>query len=219
MAKQRNTHKRNTRKQRGRTYVGGDVPPPATRTYRTISCPLPRVTEQTIVKGTATSGFIAQAVSAQNPTYNFTLSGFNVGSGFYDQYRIEAVRFTITPQNNAIGLFTNSTTSVVPLYCVIDYDDSSALTSVGQANSYTTCVVLNPGESMERVFKPRMALAAYSGTFVGFANVADQWLDAASTTVQHYGVKLYIPGATAAQTLLQGWDITVEGFISLRKSI
>jgi hypothetical protein len=196
-----------------------DQPKRPIRTYSTMSCPLPRVTEYTVVKGTQTSALIAQAASAQNPTYYFALNNFNVSTGFYDQYKIEAVRFTITPQNNAIGLFTTSTTSMVPIYCVIDYDDVAGLTNAALAAAYSTCVVINPGESCERIFKPHMAVAAYSGAFTSYANTAPMWIDAASNTVQHYGVKLYIPGATAAQTLLQGWDITIEAYIAFRKSI
>jgi hypothetical protein len=142
-----------------------------------------------------------------------------VSTGFWDQYMIEAVRFTIQPQNNAIGLVTNSTTALELLYCVIDYDDSTALSTAANAMAYSNCVVLGPGESCERTFQPRMAVAAYAGAFTSYGNVAPQWIDSASTGVQHYGIKLYVPGATAAQTLLQSWNYTVEYFIRFRKSI
>lgn len=189
------------------------------RTYHTISCPVPKVTEYTVVKGTQTDTLVATATASQNPTYYFALTNFNVTSGFYDQYKIEAIRFTITPQNNAIGLFTNSTNTMVPLYCVIDYDDAGTLTTANAAKAYSTCIVLNPGESCERTFKPHMALAAYSGAFTSYANSAPMWLDAASNSVQHYGVKLFIPGTTAAQTQNQAWDITIEAFIAFKKAI
>jgi hypothetical protein len=62
-------------------------------------------------------------------------------------------------------------------------------------------------------------MAAYTGSFTGYVNMGPQWIDAASNTVQHYGIKMYIPGATAAQTLLQSWNITVEAFVRMRKAI
>jgi hypothetical protein len=161
----------------------------------------------------------AQATSSNAPTYYFSLANAGVGVGFFDQYKLVAIRFTIAPQNNAIGLVTNSTTALTPIYCVLDYDDATALGSATAAQSYSSCVTINPGESCERVFKPRMAVSAYSGSFGAFANVGDSWIDAASTGVQHYGVKLFIPGVTAAQTLLQTWDITIEFFVNFRKSI
>jgi len=210
-------NKRSTRK--AKTHAGGDIPPPAMHTYKTVSCPLPRVTETCIVRALANATLTAQATANTAASYSFSLSNANVGAGFWDQYKIEAIRFVIQPQNNAIGLVTNSTTTLTPLYCVIDYDDVTNLTSAAQAQSYSNCISLGPGESLERTFEPRLAMAAYSGAFTSYANMPPQWIDAASTGVNHYGVKVFIPGVTAAQTLLQSWDVVVEYFIRFRKSI
>lgn len=204
---------------RGHSYVGGDIPPPYEYTHTTMSCALPKVTERAVVRGVANSSITATPTSILSTNYNFQIGTANVGTGFFDQYRILAIRFTVAAQNNAIGLVTNSTTTLVPMYIVIDYDDSSSLGTVAAAEAYSNCLVLHPGESCERIFKPRMAVGAYTGTFAGFANMADQWIDAASTSVQHYGIKTVVPGVTAAQTLLQSWDIHIEYFIELRKSI
>jgi hypothetical protein len=150
---------------------------------------------------------------------NFTLASSSISSGQWDQYKLLAVRFTVSPDQNAVGLFTNATTTYTPLYIVIDYDDSATLGSVAAAEAYNNCVVLGAGESCSRLFQPRMAVAAYSGTFASFANMADQWIDAASSSVQHYGIKIIIPGATAAQTLLPSWQLSTEYFFAFRKSI
>jgi hypothetical protein len=184
-----------------------------------VSCRIPVVTEDSVVRAVAQGTIVSQATTATQTNYNFQLANANVGAGFFDQYKIEAIRFTIAPQNNAIGLVTNSTTTLVPLYCVIDYDDNNNLGSAAAAESYSTCIVLHPGESLERTFCPRMAVAAYSGAFTSYANVQPMWIDAASTTVQHYGIKTFVPGAAAAQTQLQSWDVIVEYFIRFRKSI
>jgi len=171
-----------------------------------------------MIKGTQSAALTASS-SSQAPTYYFALSNSNIGTGFFDQYRIHSVRFTLAPLQNAIGLTTNSTTTMVPVYCVIDYDDASALGSAGAAQGYTNCVVLEPGESLERVFVPQCALAAYSGAFTSYATVKRQWLDAASSSVQHYGVKLWIPADTAGQTQHQSWQVIIEMFIEVRKII
>jgi hypothetical protein len=218
MAKTNKTRKVKQRKGT-RALRGGDIPPPAMHTYHTASCLLPRVTEQAVVRGVQTTNLIAQAASGQAPTFYFSLANASVTSGYWDQYKLAAIRFTITPDNNAIGLVTNSSTTLVPIYCVIDYDDDTALGSATAAAAYSNCVVIHPGESCERIFQPHMALAAYAGAFTSYANVAPTWIDAASSGVRHYGVKLYIPGATALQTLLQSWEITVEYFLEFRKSI
>jgi len=154
-----------------------------------------------------------------NAVYYFQfgyLDNYAAFASVFDQYRIDAVRVTCKPQNNAVGLVTNSTTSLVPLYCVIDYDNVSNLSTVGAARQYANCIVLEPGESFIRTFQPRAALAGYTGAFGGYANVSPPWIDCASSTVQHYGLKFLIPGATAAQTLLQSWDITFEYYMSFK---
>jgi hypothetical protein len=184
-----------------------------------MSTPLPRVTEHAIVRGVANAVVTASPTLDVKNSYNFQLGNANIGSGFFDQYRILAVRFTVSSQNNAIGLVTNSTTVLVPMYIVIDYDDSGTLGSVGAAEAYSNCLVLHPGESCERIFKPRVALGAYNGTFTGYANVGDVWLDAGSNNVQHYGVKTFVPACAVGQTLLQSWDIHIEYFVEFRKAI
>lgn len=185
----------------------------------TLSCRIPRVTESTTIRCVANSTITASASANVAGSYNFQLGLANVGTGFYDLYRIEAVRVNIRPKNNAIGLFTNSTTSVVTLYNVIDYDDSANLGSVADAEAYSTCLALAPGQSCSRGFKPRIAMAAYNGAFTGYANMSPQWIDAAYQNVEHYGLKYFIPQATAAQTQLQEWDVSVDYYVSFRKSI
>lgn len=184
-----------------------------------MSTRIPRISEMTTIRAIAHASLVASATTSQAPTYNFAMGNANVGVGFFDQYRILAIRFNIRADQNAIGLTTNSTTTVTPLYCVIDYDDSASLGSVAAAESYSNCLVLPPGQSCSRLFKPRIALAAYTGAFTGYANMSDQWIDSNSTSVQHYGVKLFIPGVTTAQTELQSWTVSIEYFIQLRKSI
>lgn len=185
----------------------------------TMSVRPPRVTEYTVVRSIQTGTLTVQATSSQAPTYYFSMFSAQVGTGFYDQYRIPCVRFNLRAQQNAIGLTTNSTTTVTSIYCVIDYDDANALTSAAAAASYSNCVVLPPGQSLSRTFRPHIAMAAYTGSFGGYANMSDIWLDSNSNTVQHYGVKLWVPGVTAAQTQLQSWDIEIEYYIELKKSI
>lgn len=190
--------------------------------YATISCRPPALTKAFTVRAvTQTSALLTvTATSSQNPTYNFTLGDLDNAASFtalFDQYRIECVCFKLLPMQNAIGLTTNSTTTCVTPYVVIDYDDSTALTTAAQARSYESCIIVPPGRECTRMFRPRMAMSAYNGAFSGFANVADQWIDAATAGVQHYGIKLFIPGATAAQTTLQSWTVEREYWISFRK--
>jgi hypothetical protein len=158
----------------------------------------------------------ATVASAVTIGYNFSLTGANVNSGFFDQYKIEAVRVSVVPRNNAVNLQTGLT----DLYCVIDYDDSNSLSSSNQAQNYANCIKLAPGESCARTFTPRIAVAAYTGTFSGFTSPSPQWLDAASPAIQHYGFKIYVPATgVIGQTVFQQWDINFEYYICFRNVI
>jgi hypothetical protein len=189
--------------------------------FSTVSHAPPRTSSVFTVRITTQTGAILTATSStQNPAYYFSLTdldSYTAFTGLFDQYRIECVNFRMIPMQNAIGLTTNSTTTTVTPYCVVDYDDATAISTAGLARTYESCIIVPPGEECSRTFRPRMALAAYSSTFVSFGNVGPQWIDAASPSVQHYGVKLFIPAATAAQTQLQSWTIERTYWISFRK--
>jgi hypothetical protein len=218
MVKQRRQRKSRAKKSMAGPDMG-DIPRPVIRTYTTKSTSVPPGTDICTLRCTQTGVLTASASAAVAGVYYFSLTASNLSTGPFDQYRIEAIRFSVIPQNNAIGLVTNSTTSLVPLYCVIDYDDANALGSATAAVAYNNCVTLAPGESCERLFKPRMALAAYAGAFSAYSNMQPEWIDVVSAGVQHYGIKVFIPQATAAQTLLQSWEVVQEYWISLRNAI
>jgi len=229
--KSRSNRTRSKRRNVGETYgpndgsdvfpsVRGDNPPPFKCKLNTSSCRIPRLTDITVLRQvTGPTTVTAQAAATTNNTTYFQLSNLDNSSSFenvWDQYRIDAIRMTCKPQNNAIGLVTNSTTSLVPLYCVIDYDNDSNLTTAAAAREYQNCIVLEPGESFTRTFQPRIAMSGYSGAFTSFANTEPMWIDCASPSVRHYGIKILVPGATAAQTQLQSWDVVYEYYISFK---
>jgi len=170
---------------------------------------------------TTTGALITASNSAAvSQSFFFSLGDLDETSAYtnlFDQYRIDAVTFSILPMQNAIGLSTNSTTQTVRFYSVVDYDDANTLTSEGQARAFESCVLTPPGRETTRTFQPRCALGAYQGAFSGFANVGGAWIDAASTGVQFYGVKIYIPQTVALQTQLQSWTIERTYYLSFRK--
>jgi len=135
-------------------------------------------------------------------------------ASLFDQYRIDAVAFHIVPANTAIQVSTAST-PMTQLYCVLDFDDASALSSSSAARQYDNCIVLEPGESLRRQFAPRMATAAYNGAFSGYSNQMPQWIDLGTADVLHYGVKIWVP-ALAANTLQQQWKVYTEYYLSFK---
>jgi hypothetical protein len=198
----------------------GDIPKMHKFDQTTVSTIPPKVSSTFITRQFQGNITITAAPTTPNTTtMYFQLSNLANATNFenlWDQYRIRAVRQSVKPQNNAIGLVTNSTTSIVDFYWVIDYDNDSALSSVNSAQEYDNCMLLTAGEDGCRTFAPRIALSAYSGAFSSFANMEDSWIDCASPSVRHYGSKFYVPGTTAAQTTNQAWDVLTEYWVEFR---
>jgi len=167
----------------------------------------------------SSSGLTQTAVTNTASSYLFSLADLDQAADFvslFDQYRITAVRIMFEPISNAVQLLDPTVTAPGILYSVIDYDDANNLTSIAQARSFANCLEASPGKSVCRTFVPRMALAAYSGTFTSFANIAPHWIDTSNTGVQHYGVKVIVSPGLAGQTLLSKWIVKREYFIEFR---
>ncbi len=146
--------------------------------------------------------------------FNFTLNDLADVTSYtatYDQYRISLVECFFKPCTQpsvAAG------SQYAFLHIATDYDDSTAPSTPGQLLSYANCTILSPGESHARSFQPHVALAAYSGAFTSYANDKNRWIDAASPSVQHYGLKCTVTQSTS--TNVQTWYLYVRYHVELK---
>jgi hypothetical protein len=115
------------------------------------------------------------------------LPGYAEFTSLFDQYRIMMVEVTFYSPYVTIQA---TATPKLMLHTVNDYDDYTAVTPTAM-QEYETYQQrdLSFGKPIHFSFKPRVALAAYSGAFTSYANQGNQWLDVASPAVQHYGLK------------------------------
>jgi len=145
--------------------------------------------------GTSTASTTISTSSA----YNFSLNQVDQVSqltAVFDQYRIDEIEFWLWPKLGAE--VASATADQGILASVIDYDDSNLLGSLTAALDYVNVLVSSGRDGHYRRFKPHVAIAAYSGSFSSFANETSPWLDAASPSVQHYGVKTVWTACDAA---------------------
>jgi hypothetical protein len=103
----------------------------------------------------------------------------------FDQYRIDWIEVTLIPTMSE----GNSIANVGILTLVVDHDDDTALTTIGAADDYPFQQTVRGSDLVRVVFKPRVAVAAYSGAFTSFKNEVAGWIDMASPSVKHYGIK------------------------------
>jgi len=130
----------------------------------------------------------------------FTVGGLNQIGNFtalFDQYKIIGIEVWV--QLTTTGTAAVASAMAASQYTsYIDYDDATApasyATAVENQNAMTSTLLVNHYHA----FVPHVAVATYSGTFTSFENQEAPWIDAASTGVQHYGLKV---SAQAASTV------------------
>jgi hypothetical protein len=142
----------------------------------------------------------------------FALSSMTDASEYasvFDQYRIMAVEITIMPTTQIIAGLTGH------LLSAVDYDDVASVTPAANAQK-STVVISNLQDTIVRSFTPHIALAAYSGAFTAYAvGPAQQWINTASPTVQHYGHKLTCNPTTTAIT----YDLYTRVWFQFRNQV
>ncbi len=201
--------------------LAGDVPRRQAVDYRTTSVVPPQPTGTLTFRQLAPiQTFQVVGGAATAPVVNFALNGVAGSStltSLFDLYKIDAVRLTVRPNNTAIALADPTVTSLVPIYWVIDYNDSAPLGSAAAATEYDNCMVLSPGESGERTFCPMYKMVTASAAGTDYVSKRGDWLASSSDDIFHYGCKFYIPAGAAVQTFLQTWTVEIEYFFTFRQ--
>jgi hypothetical protein len=210
---------KSNKKSRGKKGVDGDIPRPVRCTVTTVSCTVPKVPRNYVFRllDSTQTTWSGSNVGTTGGSYYFTLTSNTAVSStltsLFDQYRFLAARFRIIPRQNLIAPVTST---YPPLYVVIDYDNATSPASRAAIQAYSNCSETQVYESIERVFCPHVALAAYTSTFSGYANAAKMWIDSGTPNVQHYGVKYWIDTCPLP---LPVWDVEVEYWVQFRNTI
>jgi len=132
--------------------------------------------------------------SAATFTKNWTTGDIVQFSSFasvFDQYRISKCEVWLVPAGPALAAGYANTTGA-RCYSVTDYDDSNNLSTSAQALQYENCMVSGLTDGHYRSVQPHIAVATYGGAFTQFKNEKAGWIDVASTSAQHYGVKCIV---------------------------
>jgi len=167
-----------------------------------------------VVQSYATPSYFLTSIS--NPTFTVvtpTLANLDQAASWvavFDQYRILECEVWLTPAISA----SVSSSHGGQLYSVLDFDDANALTTLGQALDYETCVTTPQTNGHYRKFRPHAAQALYApSAFAQFGNVISPWINSAYTGCAHYGVK-YAASITSAVPSI--FDLTVRLKIEFR---
>lgn len=117
----------------------------------------------------------------------------------FDQYKIISCKVSLRPWQTTVfadvAKPTNGALNTI-VYSVLDYDDNATLTAnnlgVQKMREYQTFkeTIFLKNKPVVRSIKPHIAMAAYgAGVFTSYANTKAGWIDMASPSVSHYGMK------------------------------
>lgn len=145
------------------------------------------------------------ASNTTGPTFfsrSFTLNDITQVSSFqtiFDQYRITEIETWLMPGLSNLNVNVGASNT---LYSVIDYDDDASPPSIAALQQYTNCIVTNPSNGHYRRWKPHVAEALYSGAFTSYGNIKAPWIDMASPSVKHYGLKAGMTAAPSTSSIV-----------------
>jgi len=170
--------------------VGKVFNPQAGRPYPRISSPDQSITVQ------LENYSLAFTSSTSVPVYlgkTFALSDFSYYTeytGCFDQYQILQLEVWIEP-----ALLMSSTVGSVPYYSAVDTDDGNTPSSGSQVSAKQGALFSETGTGHYHRWRPQVATALYSGAFTSYGSTPSQWIDSGSPSVQHFGLKVAVPGA------------------------
>jgi hypothetical protein len=146
---------------------------------------------QMVSWGTYTSQVGAISTFQVEPTIG-SLDQVSAYLALFDQYRITALEVWVIPRITSV---TSNTANTGQMASVIDYDDSTSLASFAAAMDYENVLTGSGVDGHYRKWVPHIAVITGAS---GVENAKMRWLDAASTAVIHYGMKMVWTSTDAA---------------------
>lgn len=128
---------------------------------------------------------------------SFSLAG-TAGAGelaaLFDSYRITGIRVTVKPRATNFEYRPDADYPLEnsPLYMAYDWDDATPPDSGESLLQRSNCRMISTTEPTTFFFRPKAAAQLFaSTTSTGYGQVGGNvWIDAANTSVPHYGFKL-----------------------------
>jgi len=159
-----------------------------------------------VIMQTSTQGIVLQTGNAA-PSFlgkkwtSADILQFSSFASVFDQYRLDFIEVWCEPFGPGTVPGYNS---VGKFYSAIDYDDANTPTSIAALQQYENCVTTRYTDGHYIKFRPHIAKALYGGAFTAFGNQPSDWIDVASTGVEHYGLKLGV------ETTLSNGDTRID---------
>jgi hypothetical protein len=127
--------------------------------------------------------------SASVPTYGglvFTTNSVANPAAYlslFDQYRVDLIEVWVR------STAPQGTSTFADMASCIDLDDGNTPTNFVEVENHPQSVVASSGAGRYFCWQPHVAVALFSGAFTSYGSEPGGWIDSASPSVQHFGLK------------------------------
>lgn len=172
-----------------------------------------------------TAGFVVQAGSGTSSgSFVATLSqlpNFTDFTNLYDQYCIKGYKIQLIPRgnnvDNAIDQASPAVTGMTTLIgSVIDYTDSTNLTSFGDATQFESFKWTKGTSIHSRYIKPAVSRNVYQGVTNAYNPSKNVWLATSEPSVPHYGIKVIADNTMLAGNAEVVFDIQFTYYVGFK---
>lgn len=149
----------------------------------------------------------------QGRALNFTLAAVPNASEFttlYDQYQIKSVKVQVIPKftETALGEFQGN------MWSALDYDDANAPTALATLLQYQNLKRTRMNRLHKRYIRPCLSAEIFNtGLTTTYSPKRNTWIDCASDTTEHYGMKLWFDGLNS-DTII--YDLQVTYYLAFK---
>jgi len=164
--------------------------------------------------GPLTSTSVANGFYSFSTVFTDLPDSSNYG-GAFDMYRIDSLEYHVIACSQPSAPASAAGYSF--LYVYHDYDDATAPAALSNALSSQNLTICGPGERHSRKIKPHVAVATTTSAAAainGAKNMVADWMDMASSSVPHYGLKAIVTQSTS--TNVNTWNLFVRITATLR---
>lgn len=185
------------------------------RMPRTLRQPIQYFKRSVYSSGWTANQLLADTFGVYYGTLN-SIPSVSDFTGLYDQFRINAIKWTLIPRGNSSDISPVGTSAAqsVGVFSVIDYDDASPLTNLSQAMQYQNCKMTRSHQIHSRYFKPRVIMPVQGNAATPVSYNTRGWLDVATgSDVQHLGLKFVLQ---IAPNSVQTFDLKVDYYLAFK---
>ena len=132
------------------------------------------------------------------------LPNYNEYVNMWDKYKLSGVRLRFIPSNDNSPVATATASGPGVFSWCVDYNDANAPASVDDIMQYPNMRMKRPTAPFSVFLRPKFETALYQGATTGY-RASTGYVDTASSTVRHYGLKYCLHDTAATNCTIRVW--------------